>query len=62
MINLNYNINTNFDPKIDINKSGHLIAFTNSRSIKNSFLNFIDKIILQNQIYKRLFSLKKIAK
>ena len=48
-------------PKIDINKSGHLIAFTNSRPIKNTFLNFIDKIILQNQIYKRLFSLKKIS-
>ncbi|MAR84915.1 MAG: hypothetical protein CL869_01805 [Cytophagia bacterium] len=49
-------------PKIDIKKSGHLIAFPNSRKIKkNSFFNFIDKVILQNNITKKLFSLKKFG-
>ena len=49
-------------PKIDVNKSGHLIAFPHSREIKrNSFLNFIDKIILQNNITKKLFSLKNFS-
>ncbi len=44
-------------PKIDIEKSGHLIAFPNSRRIKKySFFNFIDKIFLQNNITKKIFS------
>ena len=49
-------------PKIDINKSGHLIAFPNSRKIRKiNFFNFIDKIILQNNITKKLFSLKNFS-
>ena len=49
-------------PKTDVNKSGHLIAFPHSRRIrKNSFLNFIDKIILQNNITKKLYSFKTFS-
>ena len=49
-------------PKSDIDKSGHLIAFPNSREIKkNSFFNFIDKIMLQNNITKKIFSFKKFS-
>ena len=49
-------------PKIDVNKSGHLIAFPHSRKIrKNSFLNFVDKIILQNNITKKLYSFKTFS-
>ena len=47
-------------PKIETNKSGHLIAFPNSRKLrKYSFINFLEKTLLQNNITKKLYSLKR---
>ena len=50
-------------PKFDIKKSGHLIAFPHSRKVRKfSFFNFLEKLLLQNNLTKKLFSLKTIKK